>query len=52
VIKYTMKGVPGHSAVNGKVEYKALHRSKAFRKIQLAGAESRQQQAAKGRRTT
>lgn len=47
-----MKGVPGHSAVSGKVEYKALHRSKAFQKIQLAGTDSKQQRAAKRRKTT
>lgn len=33
-----MQGVPGHFAVSGKVEFKALSRAKAFQKLQLAGA--------------
>lgn len=39
VIQFTMQGVPGHSAVSAKVEYKSLSRSKVFQKIQLAGAQ-------------
>jgi hypothetical protein len=37
VIRFTMQGVPGHFVVSGKVEFKALHRAKAFQKMQLAG---------------
>lgn len=37
VIRYTLQGVPGHYVVSTKVEYKSLHRSQAFTRIQLTG---------------
>jgi hypothetical protein len=56
VIRFTLKGMPGHSAVTAKVEFKGLHRSQAFKKIQLATAGDKQQQqqqpSAKRRKTS
>jgi hypothetical protein len=55
VVRFTLKGIPGHSAVTAKVEYKGLHRSQAFKKIQLAGTGTKQQQqqpTAKRRKTS
>lgn len=39
VIRFTMQGIPGHSVVSSKVEFKCLSRIARFQKIQLAGGE-------------
>lgn len=36
-MRYTLQGVPGHYVVSTKVEFKSLHRSQAFTRIQLTG---------------